>query len=352
MVGGEALVLPQKEHEKNLSFESLRGFEKAAILLNYLGPDTARVFFRHMEDEDLQKLLAVMPRFQVVPTDLTRKVLEEFYEMLTESRDHIFSAVPQKTVIEAVGEERAHKILSQISMVTPKTKALDSLEEVDPRWLSNFLQSEHPQTIAVILTHLDPRKRGSTLLSLPEGLQDEVVVRLANLDYFVAPELISEIDQALQKEIPVTGARESEALGGVSAVVEMLKAMDKTVESSIINRVRQRDSLLADQIHHQMFVFEDLVRMDDWGIQELLRRVNNDQLQLALKVASEAVKEKIFNNISQRARGILEEDLEQMGPSKLSDVEAAQEEIVSIVRDLERSGEIFIAREAGEDILV
>ena len=338
---------------ENIKFEELRGFEKAAILINYLGASAAKNLFSKIDDADIRKLLGVMQKYRIVPVNVTKRVLEEYYEMLSEAQEYIFSekVTNKETVIDAVGEERARGILGHLSANSPAQRTLESLELVDAKSLSNFLINEHPQTIAVILAHLEPEKKGEVLKRLPESLQAEVVLRLANLDH-VAPELISEVDRVLKAELATLGTVEQSSLGGVQPVAEMLNVMDKNTETSIMSRIEEKDPILAEEIRKLMFVFEDIVKIDDRGIQTLLKEVPNDKLLLALKTSNEEIRTKIFRNISQRAAKLLQDDLSNMGPSRLSDVEAAQVEIVNVARRLEAEGKILIARGGSEDALV
>lgn len=336
-----------------LSYENLRGFEKASILINYLGSEALQVLLKGLDDGDIRKLLNVMPKYRVVPVNVTKKVLEEFYELINETEDYIFSERPgsKDAIINALGEERARNILGGLNVISGGSRTLESLEMVDAKSLSTFLVSEHPQTVSVILAHLEPEKKGEVLKRLPEALQAEVVLRMANLDH-VAPELISDIDQVLKKELASMSSVEQTALGGVQPVAEMLNVMDKNTETSIMSRLEEKDPLLAEEIRKLMFVFDDIVKIDDRGIQTLLKEVTNDKLLLALKTANEEIKNKIFKNISQRAADMLREDLGNMGPARLSDVEGAQQEIVNVARRLEAEGKILIARGGSEDALV
>ncbi|MCB0414468.1 MAG: flagellar motor switch protein FliG, partial [Bdellovibrionales bacterium] len=281
----------------DVRFEDLNGFEKAAILLNYLGKDATKVFLRHADDTDIRKLLGTMAKYRVVPVSITKKVLEEYYEMLSESQDYIFGegTMSKDTVVDAVGEDRARGILGHLSVNSPAQRNLESLELVDAKSLSNFLINEHPQTISVILAHLEPEKKGEVLKRLPETLQAEVVLRLANLDH-VSPELISEVDKVLKSELSSVGTMEHATLGGVQPVAEMLNVMDKNTETAIMSRIEERDPILAEEIRKLMFVFEDIIKIDDKGIQTLLKEVANDKLLLALKTANDEIKNKIFKN--------------------------------------------------------
>ncbi len=339
--------------QDNIEYEHLRGFEKAAILVNYLGKDALRVLFKSLDDGDVRKILNVMQKYRVVPVHVTKKVLEEFYELVSETEDYIFSekSATKDTIVEALGEERARGILGGVNLNMGGGRNLESLEMVDAKSLSTFLVNEHPQTVAVILAHLEPEKKGEVLKRLPDALQAEVVLRMANLDH-VAPELIAEIDAVLKRELASMSTVEQAALGGVQPVAEMLNVMDKNTETSIMSRLEEKDPLLAEEIRKLMFVFDDIVKIDDRGIQTLLKEVDNSKLLLSLKTASEEIRNKIFKNISARAAEMLREDLNNMGPSRLSDVEQSQQEIVNVARRLEAEGKILIARGGSEDALV
>lgn len=338
---------------ENIEYESLKGFDKAAILINYLGKNAIKVLLRRMEDGDIRKLISVMGKYRVVPVHVTKQVLEEFYEMVSESADYIFSEemTAKDTIVDAVGEERARGILGGLNIASGSSRSLESLEMVDAKSLANFLVNEHPQTIAVILSHLEPEKKGEVLKRLPDAIQAEVVLRMANLE-FVDPELITEIDKVLKTQLSNTAVVDQSSLGGVQPVAEMLNVMDKNTESSIMARLEEKDPLLAEEIRKLMFVFDDITKIDDRGIQTLLKEIPNDKLLLALKTANEDIRAKIFKNISARAAEMLREDLSNMGPSRLSDVEGAQQEIVNAARRLEAEGKILIARGGSEDALV
>lgn len=337
----------------NIEFESLRGVDKAAILLNYLGKDAISVLFKKMDDTDIRKIIHLMTKFKVVPVHLTKRVLEEYYEMLSEAEDFIFSEqiANKEVIVEILGEERTRGILGGLNINSTSGRTLESLEMVDAKALSTFLVNEHPQTVAVILAHLDPEKKGDVLRRLPESLQAEVVLRMANLDN-VDPELISEIDKVLKNQLSSSHTVEQSTLGGVQPVAEMLNVMDKNTEQSIMSRLEEKDPLLAEEIRKLMFVFEDIAKIDDRGIQVLLKEVPNDKLLLALKTANEDIRTKIFKNISARAAEMLREDLSNMGPARLSDVESAQQEIVNAARRLEAEGKVIIARGGSEDAMV
>ncbi len=337
----------------DISYDKLRGFEKAAILVNYLGPEASKKLLAKMDDADIRKLVGLMQKLRIVPIEVTKKVLEEFYDLISESEDYIFSdkSASKETIMDALGEERARSILGHLNAATNSTRSLESLELVDAKSLANFLINEHPQTVSVILAHLEPEKKGEVLKRLPETLQAEVVLRMANLDH-VAPELITEVDRVLKDELANIGTVEQSQLGGVQTVAEMLNVMDKGAEKAIMSRVEEKDPLLAEEIRKLMFIFEDIVKIDDRGIQALLKEIQNDKLLLAMKTANQEIKDKIFKNISKRAADLLADDLATMGPARVSDVESAQMEIVNVARRLEGEGKIIIARGGAEDALV
>jgi len=338
---------------ENLEYDTLRGIDKAAILVNYLGKSAIKVLFNKMDDGDIRKLIHLMSKFKVVPVNVTKRVLEEYYEMLSEAEDFIFSdqMSNKETIVDALGEERARGIMGGLNITSGSGRTLESLEMVDAKSLSTFLVNEHPQTVAVILAHLEPEKKGEVLRRLPESLQAEVVLRMANLEN-VDPELIADIDKVLKNQLSNTSTIEQASLGGVQPVAEMLNVMDKNTEQSIMSRLEEKDPLLAEEIRKLMFVFDDVNKIDDRGIQLLLKEVPNDRLLLALKTANEEIRTKVFKNISARAAEMLKEDLANMGPARLSDVEAAQQEVVNIARRLESEGKILISRGGSEDAMV
>ena len=286
-----------------------------------------------------------------MPIPVVRDVLEEFYSEISEENTLIFGhAQGRDFVLQTLGEERAKTVLGQLSVVEG-SRTLEALELVDSRTLSNFLINEHPQTIALILAHLEASKKTDVLKRLPEAIQTEVVLRIANID-FISPSLIGQVDEVLKQELATLGSIDTQQLGGIQPIADMLNVMDKQSEQNIMARVEEKDPQLAEEIRKLMFVFEDIVYIDDRGMQTLLKEVPNDKLVMALKTAPEDIKDKIFRNISKRAADLLREDLESMGPVKLSDVEKAQQEIINVAKRLESEGKIMIARGGDGDSLV
>ncbi len=333
------------------SYENLTGLDKSAILLNVLGNRVTAEIFKHLRDNDVKRLVTAMGQVSKVPIPVVKQVLDDFYAEISEEEQLIFGHASGKDfILETLGEERAKTVLGQLAVVEG-SRSLEALELVDPRTLANFLVNEHPQTTAVVLAHLSPDKKCEVLRKLPETIQTEVVLRIANLD-FISPSLLSQVDEILKQELATLGSIDTQQLGGVSPIAEMLNVMDKGTEQGIMAKVEERDPQLAEEIRRLMFVFEDIIFIDDRGMQTLLKEVPNDKLTIAMKTAPEEIKEKIFRNISKRAADLLREDLQAMPPVRLSDVETAQQEIVNVAKRLEAEGKVIISRGGGEDALV
>jgi flagellar motor switch protein FliG len=337
--------------EPDVQYALLSGQEKAAILLSALGPTTTKLIFKHMKDNDVKRMINTMSALTKSPIWMVKKVLEEFYSSINEDAELLFSENKGRDfILGTLGEDRAKQLLGQIVDVG-NSNTLESLELVDTRTLANFLINEHPQTIALICAHLPVEKKVDVLRKLPEGLQAEVVLRVANLD-FVSPELIAQLDDVLKTELSTLGSIDTQQLGGIEPIADMLNLMDKNSEKNIMARVEEKDPELAEEIRKLMFVFEDVVYVDDRGIQELLKIVDNQKLVIALKTAPDEVKTKLFKNMSNRAATLLKEDLDATGPTKVSDVEKAQQEIVQQLKDLEAKGKAIISRGGEGDAFV
>jgi flagellar motor switch protein FliG len=344
-------VSEAKTLDPDVEYALLSGLDKSAILMSSLGPTTVKLIFKHMKDNDVKRLINHMSQVNKSPIWMVKRVLEEFYSYLNEDQELLFSENKGRDfILSTLGEDRAKQLLGQVVEVGT-SNTLESLELVDTRTLANFLINEHPQTIALIIAHLTTERKVDVLRKLPEGLQAEVVLRVANLD-FVSPELIAQLDDVLKTELSTLGSIDTQQLGGVEPIADMLNMMDKNSEKNVMARVEEKDPELAEEIRKLMFVFEDLTFVDDKGIQELLKIVDNQKLTIALKTAPEEIKTKLFKNMSNRASSLLKEDLEALGPTKLSDVEKAQQEIVQQVKDLETKGKAIISRGGEGDALV
>lgn len=339
------------EQHRVYVYEEMTGLEKISLLLNVLGNQVTSQVFKKLRDNDVKRVIAGMANIQKAPIPVVRQVLEEFYSQVSEEEEIIFGQSQGRDFILAtLGEDRARTVLGQLSVVEG-ARTLEALELVDARTLSNFLVNEHPQTIALILAHLESQKKCEVLKRLPEAIQTEVVLRIANLD-FISPTLIAQVDEVLKQELATLGSIDTQHLGGVQPIADMLNVMDKTTEQNIMARVEEKDPQLAEEIRKLMFVFEDIRFIDDRGMQMMLKEVPNDKLVIALKTAPDDIKEKIFRNMSKRAGQLLKDDLDALGPVRLSDVEGAQQEVVNIAKRLEAEGKIMISRGGDGDTLV
>ncbi len=318
--------------------------EKISILLNALGDEATANILKHLKDNEVRRVIMLMGKARKVSVPVLKQIMKDFFSILSEEQNIMFGADSSKeALLKGLGEERARMIFGSMANNPVQQKTLEALEMVDMRTLANFLVSEHPQTIALILAHLPSEKKTDCLKRLPEAVQGEVVLRMANLDN-VSPELIQHVDDILKTELATMGTMEMTQLGGVEPVAEMFNLMDKNTEQSIMSRVEEKDPLLAEEIRRLMFVFDDIVKIDEKGMGLILKEVQNETLLKALKSAPEAVKEKVFRNMSKRAADMIRADLESAGPVRVSDVEGAQQQIVGIARRLEEEGKIVIER--------
>ncbi|RLA99242.1 MAG: flagellar motor switch protein FliG [Deltaproteobacteria bacterium] len=330
------------------------GIKKAAILLMTMGDNFMKEVFKGLSDNEIELLGKSMSGLEsvTVPIATVNEVMDEFKKKCSEISGITGKGVEaiKNTLIEALGEERARPIMETISLASDKS-AFSTLRQVDTSILVDYLKGEHPQTIALVLAHLEYSKAAQVLANMPENLQSEIVLRITNLG-MVPSEVIDELDDVLRKEIKSMGSTDSKKLGGVEAVAEIMNQLDTNTENNIFSSLEEVDADLAEQIREKMFVFEDIINIDNRGIQAILKEITNEDLILALKTASEPLKEKILSNMSSRASEMLMEDMEAMGPVKLSDVESAQQSIVRVVRKLEAAGKIVIGGKGGGDVLV
>jgi len=331
-------------------YKSVTGIQRAAILIHVLGASCSKKLFGELRDNDVKRLLSEVSGVEKAPISVVKMILEDFFSSLSEEETLIFARSQGKTFItETLGENRAKKLFGSAGLES-RGKTLEALEFVDPRALANFLTNEHPQTIALIVAHLDPTRKKETVKRLPDSVQAEVLARLAKLDQ-ISPDLIAQVDEVLKAEFATIGATDSTVRGGVEPVASMINAMDKTSGNNILSRIEQKDPSMAEEIRKLMFVFEDLALLDDKGIREVLKKVPGDKLLVALKTASDKVKDRVFGNMSSKASQLLKEDLANLPQKKLSEVEAAQAEILSITKLLEDAGTISINRGNSEKLV-
>ncbi|MCZ6556437.1 MAG: flagellar motor switch protein FliG [SAR324 cluster bacterium] len=332
----------------------MTGPKKAAILLLALGEEGAADIIKNLEDSEIQQVGYYMARFTDVSPEELDVVLEEYYnKSISDSGGFMINAsgdFVKNTLSKALGGERAKELVDNLS-ANVEESALESLKWLEPKAIANFITHEHPQTIALILAHLeDPEQTATVLKELPENLQADVVYRMSILES-IQPGVVNEIDEVLSREMQASGAMGTSKVGGIESVAEMLNSLDKSTETRILATIEESNPDLAEQIRELMFTFEDMVLIDSRGMQNIIKEVAQPELVLALKTASEPIKELIFASMSQRAADMLREDLEVMGPVKVSDVEKAQQNMVKIARRMEEEGKIVIGGRGGGDVV-
>ncbi|MCX7632930.1 MAG: flagellar motor switch protein FliG [Turneriella sp.] len=327
------------------------GKQKAAIFLVTIGPEVAGDIMKRLSETEVDTIAYEIARLDKIRPEDKEKVLQEFQELMMAQEFISRGGIEQARAIleRALGTQKAIDILNRLTS-TLQVRPFDFVRRQDPAQLLNFIQNEHPQTIALILSYLDPPKAAMILSSLDQKVQADVARRIAKMDR-TSPEVLREVERVLERKLSTLSNEDYTMAGGIDVVVEVLNNVDRSTEKSIIEALEAEDPELAEEIKKKMFVFEDIVLLDDKAIQKVLRELDNQDLAKALKAVDTEVQEKIFRNMSKRAAALLREDMEFMGPIRLKDVEDAQQKIVNIIRKLEEDGEIVVAR-AGEDELV
>ena len=329
----------------------MNGSDKAAILLLFLGPDVTSKVFDHLEDDDIKKIGQSMAGLGHVSRPVIDTVVQEFSSM-TDPSAGFFSQGEEfvmKVLEKALGPQKAEILLQEI--YSSRGEIVDILANMDAKTIANFLSQEHPQTIAVILAKLRPKQTGEVIGHLPQELQADVVMRIADVDQ-VSPEILAEIDDVIKREFTSMGGVQRFKVGGVEKVVEVFSHLDRSREKQILDALDVLNPPLAEIIRKHLFTFEDIFNLDERSIQQIMREVSTETLTLSLKTCTDELKDKIFRNISSRAADLIKEDLEVMGPVRLSDVEKAQTEIVKVASRLEEEGKIVIVGRGGDDVLV
>ncbi|WP_430785935.1 flagellar motor switch protein FliG [Virgibacillus flavescens] len=331
---------------------ALTGKQRAAILLISLGPDVSAQVYKHLSEEEIEKLSLEISSVKKVESKLKEEVLEQFHQVAI-AQDFISQGGIgyAKTVLEkAFGKNEASTIINRLTS-SVQVRPFDFARNADPQQVLNFIQGEHPQTIALVLSYLDPEQAGQILSALPQEMQADIAKRIATMDS-TSPDIISQVEQVLERNISSSLTEDYTQTGGIQSVVEVLNGVDRSTERTILDALEIQDPELADEIKKRMFVFEDIVILDNRAIQRIIREVDNEDLRLSLKVSSDEVKDLVFKNMSQRMAETFKDEMEFMGPVRLRDVEEAQSRIVAVIRRLEEIGEIVIARGGGDDIIV
>lgn len=332
--------------------KELTGRQKAAILLISLGPEISAQIFKHLQEEEIEQLTLEIANIRKVPPEKRDEVYQEFYQMCL-ANEYISQGgigYARELLEKALGAQKATEIIDRLT-ASLQVRPFDFIRKADPSQLLNFLQGEHPQTIALILAYLEPEQAASVISALPPESQTEVARRVALMDR-TSPEILREVEKVLERKLSSVVTQDYTSAGGVKSLVEVLNRVDRATEKTIIETLEVQDPELAEEIKKLMFVFEDIVQLDDRAVQLVLREIDSHDLALALKGAGEQVMKKIENNISKRAAQMLKEDIEYMGPVRLRDVEDAQQRIVAVIRKLEEQGQIFITRGGRDEIIV
>jgi flagellar motor switch protein FliG len=336
---------------KKKGAKEFTGRQKAAIFLVSIGSEISAEIFKYLREDEIETLTFEIARLETIEPEQKDAVLVEFQELMMANEFISTGGIDyaRELLEKALGSQKAIDIINRLTS-SLQVRPFDFIRRTDPAHLLNFIQQEHPQTIALILAYLEPNKASIILQNLPHEVQADVARRIATMDR-TSPEVLREVERVLEKKLSTLSSEDYTAAGGVESIVEILNLVDRASEKQIIEALEDEDPELAEEIKKRMFVFEDIVMLDDRAIQKVMREVDSQELAKALKSVDTEVQDKIFRNMSKRAAGMLKEDMEYMGPVRLKDVEEAQQKIVSIIRHLEDTGDIVVAR-SGEDELV
>lgn len=334
------------------NIRQLSGRQKAAIFLISLGPDKSAELMKYFNEDEIEQLTLEIANVRKIKPEENEFVIEEFTQIYMASQYISQGGIDYaKQVLEkALGSEKAINIISRLSS-NLQIKPFDFVRKTDPGQVLNLIQGEHPQTIALILSYLEPQQSAAIISALPSERQADVARRISIMDR-TSPEIIRDVESILERKISSLGTQDYTTAGGIKAIVNILNKVDRATEKTILETLEVQDPELSEEIKKLMFVFEDIIKMDDRSIQLVLREVDGKDLALALKGSSEEVNVKIKKNMSKRAGQMLEEDMTFLGPVRLRDVEEAQQRIVNIIRRLEDSGEIIISRGGGDELIV
>ncbi len=334
------------------SAEKLNGVQKAAILLIVLGPEKSATIFKHLKEDEIEELTLEIANTRTITPQMKDEVVDEFYQVCLAQKYIAEGGIgyAKELLEKSFGQDRANDVIGKLT-ASLQVKPFEFVRKTDPSQLLNFIQDEHPQTIALILSYLSAGQSALIISALSPDKQADVAKRIALMDR-TSPDIIKEVEKVLESKLASLVNQDYTIVGGVDAVVEILNTVDRGTEKHIMETMEIEEPELADEIRKKMFVFEDILLLDDRAIQRVLRDVDNGDLAIALKGSNEEVQNAIFNNLSKRLAVMIKEDMEFMGPVRMKDVEEAQQKIVNIIRKLEDSAEIVISRGGGDEIIV
>lgn len=330
----------------------LSGRQKAAILLITLGPEKSALIFKHLKEEDIEQLTLEIANMRTVSPEEKESILQEFYQVCL-AQEYISEggiSYAKEILERALGGQKALDVINKLT-ASLQVRPFDFVRKADASQILNFIQGEHPQTIALILAYLKPQQAASIVSALPQDKQADVARRIAVMDR-TSPDIIKEIERVLERKLSSMVTQDYTMAGGIGAIVDILNSVDRGTEKYIMESLEVQDTDLAEQIRKRMFIFDDIVTLDSRSIQRVIREVENGDWALALKSANEEVQKSVFSNMSKRLSEMIKEDMEYMGPVRLRDVEEAQQKIVNLIRKLEDAGEIVISRGGGDEIIV
>ena len=334
------------------SDDKISGLQKASILLIALGPEKSATIFKHLKEDEIEELTLEIANTRSITPQIKEEVIDEFYEVCLAQQYIAEGGIgyAKELLEKALGADKAMDVIGKLT-ASLQVKPFEFIRKAEASQLLNFIQDEHPQTIALILSHLPLSQAAIIVSSLPPDRQADVAKRIALMDR-TSPDVVKEVEKVLESKLSSLVNQDYTIIGGVDAVVDILNAVDRSTEKHIMETLEIEEPELADEIRKKMFVFEDILLLDDRAIQRVLRDVDNNDMALALKSVNEQVQASIFNNMSKRLAVMIKEDMEFMGPVRMKDVEEAQQKIVNIIRKLEDSGEIVISRGGGDEIVV
>ena len=331
---------------------SMSGLQKAAILLISLGPEKSATIFKHLKEDEIEQLTLEIANTRSVSPQVKEDIINEFYEVCLAQQYIAEGGIgyAKELLEKALGTEKAMAVISKLTS-SLQVRPFEFIRKTEATQLLNFIQDEHPQTIALILSYLSASQAAQVIAALPVEKQADVAKRIAMMDR-TSPDVIKEVERVLERKLSSLVNQDYTTIGGVDAIVDILNSVDRGTEKHIVESLEMEEPELADEIRRKMFVFEDILLLDDRTVQRVLRDVDNNDLAVALKSANEEVKNLIFSNQSKRLATMIQEDMEFMGPVRMKDVEEAQQKIVNVIRKLEDSGEIVIARGGGDELVV
>ena len=332
--------------------EELNGVQKAAILLITLGPEKSAEIFRHLKEEEIEELTLEIANTRSVSPEIKESVISEFYQVCLAQQYIAEGGIgyAKELLEKALGNDKAQDVISKLT-ASLQVRPFEFIRKTEPAQVLNFIQDEHPQTIAMILAYLSPSQSAQILGALSPEMQADVAKRIALMDR-TSPDVIKEVERVLERKLSSLLNQDYTSAGGVDSIVAILNSVDRRTEKRIMESLEIDEPELAEDIRKKMFVFEDILLLDDRSIQRVLRDVENNTLGVALKSTNEEVQNVVFKNMSTRMAAMIKEDMDYMGPVRMKDVEEAQQQIVGIIRKLEDSGEIIISRGGGDDLVV